>query len=73
LADINDMDKAIAALEFAAANRGLYLTVLALKRASDILTWETAERKNTQNDHASHQKPSEPEILRDNSGSYLKL
>jgi hypothetical protein len=40
--DINDIDSAIAALEFAAANRGLYLTVHALKRARDVLKWEAA-------------------------------
>ena len=40
--DINDIDKAVAALEFAAGSRGLYLTVHALKRARDVLKWESA-------------------------------
>ena len=40
--DINDIEKAIAALEFAAGNRGLPLTVHALKRARDVLKWESA-------------------------------
>jgi hypothetical protein len=40
--DINDIDSAIGALEFAAANRGFYLTVHALKRARDVLKWESA-------------------------------
>jgi hypothetical protein len=43
--DIHEIDEAIAALEFAAADRGLYLTVLAMKRTRDMLKWESAEHR----------------------------
>ena len=44
--DINDIDEAIAALEFEVADRGLYLTVLAMKRTRDLLKWESKARKD---------------------------
>jgi hypothetical protein len=40
--EINDIDSAIGAPEYAAANRGLSLTVHALKRARDVLKRESA-------------------------------
>jgi hypothetical protein len=37
-----DIAKTVAALEYAAAKRGLYLTVHALNRAREVLRWESA-------------------------------
>ncbi len=42
LPEEDDLAKTIAALEYAAARRGLYLTTHALKRAKDVLRWELA-------------------------------
>ena len=36
----------IEAIEYAAARRGLYLTVHALKRAQDVVKWELAGDRN---------------------------
>jgi hypothetical protein len=36
----DDLGKTIAALEYVAAKRGLYLTLHALKRAREVLEWE---------------------------------
>jgi hypothetical protein len=38
----DEIGKAVAALEYAAAKRGLYLTVHALKRAREVIKWEVA-------------------------------
>jgi hypothetical protein len=43
--DIKNIDEAMATLEFEAADRGLYLTVLAMKRTRDMLKWKAAERR----------------------------
>jgi hypothetical protein len=37
-----DLQKDIAALEYAAARRGLYLTVHALNKVKEVLKWELA-------------------------------
>jgi hypothetical protein len=36
----NDLQKALAMLEYAAARRGLFLTVHALNKAKEVLKWE---------------------------------
>jgi hypothetical protein len=38
----NDLQKALAMLEYAAARRGLYLTVHALNKVKHVLKWELA-------------------------------
>ena len=38
----NDFQKALAMLEYAAARRGLYLTVHALNKVKEVLKWELA-------------------------------
>jgi hypothetical protein len=38
----DDLQKDIAALEYAAARRGLYLTVHALNKVKEVLKWELA-------------------------------
>jgi hypothetical protein len=37
-----DLQKDLAALEYAAARRGLYLTVHALNKVKEVLKWELA-------------------------------
>jgi hypothetical protein len=37
-----DLEKALAMLEYAAARRGLYLTVHALNKVKEVLKWELA-------------------------------
>ncbi len=43
----DDLQKALAMLEYAAARRGLYLTVHALNKVKHVLKWELAgDREN---------------------------
>jgi hypothetical protein len=38
---LDEIAKALAALEYQAAKRGMYLTVHAIHRAKDVLKWES--------------------------------
>jgi hypothetical protein len=42
MAEDDELQKALAMLEYAAARRGMYLTVHALNKVKEVLKWELA-------------------------------